>query len=119
MDKNKDKAKKLCETIPVPPVAPLPDYLVEEPVALLNDDQLDHIAQSSQIKDMLQNEGLRQLIKMIDSSENPEYLLDKARKDDRRFMEFADEILAIVDRHPDQQSGADQVLEAMGMDLKP
>ncbi|KAG0365613.1 hypothetical protein BGZ54_006374 [Gamsiella multidivaricata] len=105
------------ETIPVPPVAPVPDFLKEDPVALLNDEQLGRIAQSSKINEMLQNEGLRRLVKMIDSSENPEYLLDKARKDDRRFMEFSEEILAIVGREPGG-SGTEQVLEAMGMGKK-
>ncbi|KAI8602436.1 zinc finger HIT domain-containing protein 3 [Dissophora ornata] len=106
------------ETIPVPPVKQVPDYLVEEPVALLNDEQLDMISQSSAIQEMLKNDGLRRLVRMIDSSENPEYLLDKARKDDRHFMEFSDEILAVIAREPGQ-SGTDQVLEAMGMGEKP
>ena len=106
------------ETIPVPPVEPVPDYLVEEPVALLDDQQLEMISQSSAIQEMLKNDGLRRLVRMIDSSENPEYLLNKARKDDRRFMEFSDEILAVISREPGQ-SGTDQVLEALGMGEKP
>ncbi|KAG0301752.1 hypothetical protein BGZ98_008075 [Dissophora globulifera] len=106
------------ETIPVPPVEPIPDYLVEEPVAALRDEQLSRIAQSPALKDMLKNDGLRRLIKMIDSSENPEYLLDKARKDDRRFMEFSDEVLAVVGREPGH-SETDQVLEIMGMSNHP
>ncbi|KAF8980951.1 hypothetical protein BGZ46_003452 [Entomortierella lignicola] len=105
------------ETIPVPPVEPIPEYLMEEPVALLNDEQLGRISQSAKIQDLLQNEGLRKLVKMIDSSENPEYLLDKARQDDRRFVELSEEILAIVNRDPGE-SGAEQVLEAMGMGKK-
>jgi hypothetical protein len=96
----------------------VPDYLVEEPVALLNEEQLSRIAQSPQIKEMLQNEGLRRLIKMIDSSENPEYLLDRARKENRGFMELSEEILAIAGREPGE-SGAEQVLEAMGMGKTP
>ncbi|KAF9940585.1 hypothetical protein BGZ65_006613 [Modicella reniformis] len=107
----------LLETIPVPPLKPIPDYLVEEPVALLNGEQLERIAQSSAIKEMLQNEGLRRLIQMIDSSENPEYLLDKARKENRQFMEFSEEILAIAEREPGE-SGTEQVLEALGMGRK-
>ncbi|KAF9912530.1 hypothetical protein BX616_010319 [Lobosporangium transversale] len=106
------------ETIPVPPVAPVPDYLKEEPVALLNEERLERIAQSNKVKEMLQNPGLRNLIRMIDQSENPEYLLEKARKENRQFMEFSEEILAIVNRDPGQ-SGTEQVLEAMGLGLKP
>ncbi|KAG0326645.1 hypothetical protein BGZ99_009227 [Dissophora globulifera] len=108
----------ITESIPVPPVEPIPDYLVEEPVTALRDEQLSRIAQSPALKDMLKNDGLRRLIKMIDSSENPEYLLDKARKDDRRFMEFSDEVLAVVGREPGQ-SETDQVLEIMGMSKHP
>ncbi|KAF9178311.1 hypothetical protein BGZ51_007814 [Haplosporangium sp. Z 767] len=106
------------ETIPVPPVEPKPDYLIEESVALLNEEQLSRISQSSKVKEMLQHEGLKRLVKMIDSSENPEYLLDKARKEDQRFMEFSEEILSIVGRDPGQ-TGTEQVLEAMGMGEKP
>ncbi|KAF8925443.1 hypothetical protein BGZ58_000813 [Dissophora ornata] len=95
-----------------------PNYPFKKPVALLNDEQLDMISQSSAIQEMLKNDGLRRLVRMIDSSENPEYLLDKARKDDRHFMEFSDEILAVIAREPGQ-SGTDQVLEAMGMGEKP
>ncbi|KAF9353538.1 hypothetical protein BGX34_011508 [Mortierella sp. NVP85] len=115
-----EKPKPIPEpdTIPVPPVQKVPDYLVEEPVALLNEEQLSRIAQSPQIKEMLQNEGLRRLIKMIDSSENPEYLLDRARKENRGFMELSEEILAIAGREPGE-SGAEQVLEAMGMGKTP
>ncbi|KAG0083779.1 hypothetical protein BGZ92_010483 [Podila epicladia] len=129
-----DKSKKICvcykkhkentcekpapvpepEIIPVPPVEPKPDYLQDESVALLNDEQLSRIAQSARLQELLKNEGLRRLVRMIDSSENPEYLLDKARKEDQRFMEFSDEILAIVGRAPGQ-TGTEQVLEAMGM----
>ncbi|KAG0210918.1 hypothetical protein BGX28_008755 [Mortierella sp. GBA30] len=106
------------ETIPVPPVKPVPDYLAEESVALLSDEQLGRISQSTKVKELLDNEGLRKLMKMIDSSENPEYALDKARKENQRFMEFSDEILAIVSRDPGK-SGTEQVLEAMGMGQKP
>ncbi|KAF9112834.1 hypothetical protein BGX27_002713 [Mortierella sp. AM989] len=106
------------ETIPVPPVEPIPEYLAEEPVALLNDEQLGRISQSVKVQELLQSEGLRKLVKMIDSSENPEYLLDKARKDDRRFMELSDEILAIVNRKPGE-SETEQILEAMGIGKKP
>ncbi|KAI8349766.1 hypothetical protein B0O80DRAFT_501100 [Mortierella sp. GBAus27b] len=102
------------DTIPVPPVKPIPDFLVEEPVTLLNEEQLERIAQSPRIKEMLQNEGLRRLIKMIDSSENPEYLLDRARKENRGFMELSEEILAITGREPGE-SGTEQIMEAMGM----
>lgn len=63
---------------------------------------------------MLKNEGLRRLIKMIDSSENPEYLLDKARTDNKLFVDFSEEILAIIQRDPGV-TGREQVLEAMGM----
>ncbi|KAF9306305.1 hypothetical protein BGZ74_006659 [Mortierella antarctica] len=107
-------ASFVLETIPVPPVEPKPDYLEEESVALLNDEQLSRIAQSARLQELLKNEGLRRMVRMIDSSENPEYLLDKARKEDQRFMEFSDEILAIVGRAPGQ-TGTEQVLEAMGM----
>ncbi|KAG0222364.1 hypothetical protein BGX31_009182 [Mortierella sp. GBA43] len=103
-----------AHTIPVPPVKPIPDFLVEEPVTLLNEEQLERIAQSPRIKEMLQNEGLRRLIKMIDSSENPEYLLDRARKENRGFMELSEEILAITGREPGE-SGTEQIMEAMGM----
>ncbi|KAF9986226.1 hypothetical protein BGZ75_002068 [Mortierella antarctica] len=106
------------ETIPVPPVQPVPDYLVEESVALLNDDQLGRISKSTKVKELLENEGLRKLIKLIDSSENPEYALDKARNENQRFMELSDEILTIVGREPGE-SGTEQVLEAMGMGQKP
>ncbi|KAF9428473.1 hypothetical protein BGZ94_002264 [Podila epigama] len=106
--------KKHKDTIPVPPVEQRPDYLQEESVALLNDEQLSRIAQSTKLQEFLQNDGLRRLIRMIDSSENPEYALDKARKEDQRFMEFSEEILAIVGRAPGQ-TGTEQVLEAMGM----
>ncbi|KAF9354321.1 hypothetical protein BGX26_007850 [Mortierella sp. AD094] len=106
------------DTIPVPPVEPIPEYLAEEPVALLNEEQLDRISQSAKIQELLQNEGLQRLVRMIDSSENPEYLLDKARKDDRRFVELSDEILALVSREPGE-SGTEQVLEAMGLGKKP
>ncbi|KAF9964261.1 hypothetical protein BGZ70_006712 [Mortierella alpina] len=106
------------ETIPVPPVQPVPDYLVEESVALLNDDQLGRIAKSTKVQELLENEGLRKLIQLIDSSENPEYALDKARKENQRFMELSDEILALVGREPGE-SGTEQVLEAMGMGQKP
>ncbi|KAF9393044.1 hypothetical protein CPB97_004069 [Podila verticillata] len=106
------------ETIPVPPVEPKPDYLEEESVALLNDDQLSRIAQSARLQELLKNEGLRRLVRMIDSSENPEYLLDKARKEDQRFMEFSEEILTIVGRAPGQ-TGTEQVLEAIGMGKQP
>ncbi|KAG0263695.1 hypothetical protein BG011_008298 [Mortierella polycephala] len=106
------------ETIPVPPVEPKPDYLIEESIALLNEEQLSRISQSSKVKEMLQNEGLRRLVKMIDNSKNPEYLLDKARKEDQRFMELSEEILTIVGRDPGQ-TGAEEVLEAMGMGEKP
>ena len=102
------------ETIPVPPVAPIPEYLKEESVALLNEEQLGRISQSASVQDMLKDERLQRLIKMIDSSENPEYLLDKARKEDQRFMEFSEEILAIVGRAPGD-SGVEQALQAMGM----
>ncbi|KAG0326365.1 hypothetical protein BG004_002991 [Podila humilis] len=102
------------ETIPVPPVAPVPDYLQEESVILLNDEQLSRLQQSTKLQELLQNDGLRRLIRMIDSSENPEFLLDKARKEDQKFMEFSDEILAIVGRPPGQ-TGTEQVLEAMGL----
>ncbi|KAF9400677.1 hypothetical protein BGX21_003744 [Mortierella sp. AD011] len=110
--------KKHKDTIPVPPVDPIPEYLVEEPVALLNEEQLGRISQSAKIQELLQNEGLRRLVTMIDNSENPEYLLDKARKDDRRFKELSDEIIALVNREPGE-SGTEQVLEAMGMGIKP
>ncbi|KAG0268059.1 hypothetical protein BGZ95_002641 [Linnemannia exigua] len=106
------------ETLPVPPVAHVPDYLKEESVALLNEDQLSRISQSGTIKDMLKNDGLRRLIKLIDSSENPEYLLDKSRTDNHLFVEFSEEILAIIQREPGH-SGTEQVLEAMGMGAKP
>jgi len=106
------------ETLPVPPLAPVPDYLKEESVALLNEEQLSRIAQSGTIKDMLKNDGLKRLIKLIDSSENPEYLLDKARTDNQLFVEFSEEILAIIERDPGQ-TGTEQVLEAMGMGAKP
>jgi len=95
-------------------VAPKPDYLKEESVALLNDEQLGRISQASSIQEMLKDERLRRLIKMIDTSENPEYLLDKSRKEDQRFMEFSEEILAIVGRAPGH-TGVDQALEALGM----
>src|SRR5690554_4499617 len=108
----------MIETIPVPPLEPKPDYLIEESVALLNEEQLSRISHSSKVKEMLQNEGLRRLVKMIDSSKNPEYLLDRARKEDQRFMELSEEILTIVGRDPGQ-TGAEQVLEAMGMGEKP
>ncbi|KAG0211214.1 hypothetical protein BGX33_004446 [Mortierella sp. NVP41] len=121
-----DKTKKICrpepvpepETIPVPPVAPVPDYLKEESVSLLNEEQLGRIAKSGKVKEMLQNEGLRRLVRLIDSSENPEYLLDKARKDNQLFVEFSEELLATIERDPGQ-SGTEQVLEAMGMGAKP
>ncbi|KAG0226218.1 hypothetical protein BGW41_004257 [Actinomortierella wolfii] len=100
--------------IQVPPVEPKPEYLEEEPVTLLSEDQLQQIARSAKIKEMLQHEGLRKLIRLIDSSENPEFLLDKARKENHLFVEFADEILATVDREPGQ-TGREHVLEAMGM----
>ncbi|KAF9166155.1 hypothetical protein DFQ26_008561 [Actinomortierella ambigua] len=100
--------------INVPPVKPVPDYLAEEPVTLLSHEQLERIEQSTKVKEMLQHEGLRKLIHMIDSSENPEFLLDKARQENHLFVEFADEILAIVDRAPGQ-TGREHVLEAMGM----
>lgn len=95
-------------------MAPKPDYLKEESVALLNDEQLGRISQASSIQEMLKDERLRRLIKMIDTSENPEYLLDKSRKEDQRFMEFSEEILAIVGRAPGD-TGVDQALEALGM----
>ncbi|KAF9546866.1 hypothetical protein EC957_009318 [Mortierella hygrophila] len=103
--------------ITVPPVEPVPDYLKEESVALLKQEQLDRISQSGAIKDMLKNESLRRLIKLIDSSENPEYLLDKARTDNQQFVEFSEEILAIIERDPGV-TGREQVLEAMGMGPK-
>ncbi|KAF9973279.1 hypothetical protein BGZ73_003478 [Actinomortierella ambigua] len=100
--------------IGVPPVEVKPQYLEEEPVTLLSQEQLERIEQSGKIKEMLQHEGLRKLIRLIDSSENPEFLLDKARQENHLFVEFADEILATVDRAPGQ-TGREQVLEAMGM----
>lgn len=107
----------LLAVITVPPVEPVPDYLKEESVALLNQEQLGRISQSGAINDMLKNEGLRRLIKLIDSSENPEYLLDKARTDNQLFVEFSEEILAIIERDPGV-TGREQVLEAMGMGPK-
>ncbi|KAF9579534.1 hypothetical protein BGW38_004170 [Lunasporangiospora selenospora] len=105
------------ETIDVPPVAPVPDYLREEPVALLSNEQLGRLGQSNRLRELLKNEGLRKMIGMIDSSENPEYLLDRSRKENQLFMEFSEEILAVVGREPGQ-TGAEQVLEAMGMGKK-
>lgn len=106
----------LAEII-VPPVEAVPDYLKEESVALLNQEQLERISQSGAIKDMLKNESLRRLIKLIDSSENPEYLLDKARTDNQLFVQFSEEILAIIERDHGV-TGREKVLEAMGMGPK-
>ncbi|KAK9201387.1 hypothetical protein WN944_016589 [Citrus x changshan-huyou] len=62
---------------------------VDEPSQVLQKEQLESIASSSEIRDALQDESLQKLILGIDSSSNPEIELDKAMEVEA-FRTFTD-----------------------------
>ncbi|KAH9728956.1 HIT-type domain-containing protein [Citrus sinensis] len=67
----------------------------DEPSQVLQKEQLESIASSSEIRDALQDESLQKLILGIDSSSNPEIELDKAMEVEA-FRTFTDKILASI-----------------------
>lgn len=68
---------------------------VDEPSWVVNKEQFQSIAESSEIRDALKDGELRKLIQKIDSSEDPENELTKAMESDA-FSEFTGKILAIL-----------------------
>ncbi|XP_072954974.1 uncharacterized protein [Typha angustifolia] len=76
-------------------VRPARSLEVEEPSWLVNEEQLQSLAVSADIRDALKDEELRKLIIRIDSAEEPDKELDKAIQG-QIFHEFTDKILAIV-----------------------
>lgn len=68
---------------------------VTEPSAVLERQQLEAIASSSELRDALKDEGLQKLIKSIDCSPDAENELDKAM-DVEVFRIFTDKILSTI-----------------------
>ncbi|KAL9436220.1 hypothetical protein AB3S75_022303 [Citrus x aurantiifolia] len=84
------------EEKPIFPESPVERPLnADEPSQVLQKEQLESIASSSEIRDALQDESLQKLILGIDSSSNPEIELDKAMEVEA-FRTFTDKILASI-----------------------
>ncbi|XP_044501371.1 zinc finger HIT domain-containing protein 3 isoform X1 [Mangifera indica] len=68
---------------------------VDEPGEVLQKVQLESIASSSEIRDVLKDESLQKLILSIDSSSDAETELDKAMGTEA-FRAFADKIQSVI-----------------------
>jgi len=65
--------------------------------------------QSKEIKDLLQYEQLRTLLKEIDASSKPEQLYDQAFQNMPLFKEFVDKSLSIIDDEEENNSNKMQI----------
>ncbi|KAH9623215.1 hypothetical protein KSS87_006217 [Heliosperma pusillum] len=85
--------KLSCDDKPIlpEPLAKGPIY-VDEDCDVLERSQLESIASSSEIKDALKDEYLRNLVRNIDSAQNPKEELEKAMGLDV-FRKFSDKVL--------------------------
>ncbi|XP_042046675.1 zinc finger HIT domain-containing protein 3-like isoform X1 [Salvia splendens] len=71
-----------------------PPY-VDEPSEVLQESQLQSVASSNEIRDLVKNEKLQKLIHSIDCSADPESELDKAMEEES-FSQFAEKILSTI-----------------------
>ncbi|KAJ8506473.1 hypothetical protein OPV22_007359 [Ensete ventricosum] len=70
-------------------------YAVEAPSWVVDNEQLQLIANSSEIREALQNGDLRRIIQKIDGSDDPADQLTKAMEE-QIFHDFTEKILSIV-----------------------
>ncbi|XP_057798210.1 uncharacterized protein LOC131014296 [Salvia miltiorrhiza] len=68
---------------------------VDEPSEVLQELQLQSVASSNEIRDLVKNEKLQTLIYNIDCSVDPENELDKAMEEES-FRQFAEKILSTI-----------------------
>ncbi|XP_047980500.1 uncharacterized protein LOC125222099 isoform X2 [Salvia hispanica] len=71
-----------------------PPY-VDETSEVLQESQLQSVASSNEIRDLVKNEKLQKLIHSIDCSADPESELDKAMEEES-FSQFAEKILSTI-----------------------
>ncbi|KAL1546654.1 zinc finger HIT domain-containing protein 3-like [Salvia divinorum] len=71
-----------------------PPY-VDEPSEVLQESQLQSVASSNEIRDLVKYEKLQKLIHSIDCSADPESELDKAMEEES-FSQFAEKILSTI-----------------------
>ncbi|ORX47276.1 hypothetical protein BCR36DRAFT_371763 [Piromyces finnis] len=69
----------------------------EEYLTKVSEEKLKQLGQSKEIRDLLQYEQLKELLKEIDDSSKPEQLYDQAFNNNPLFKEFVDKSLAIID----------------------
>ncbi|ORX81148.1 hypothetical protein K493DRAFT_320740 [Basidiobolus meristosporus CBS 931.73] len=62
----------------------------------LSDEQLQMLASSDKVREMLKTTYLKELIKQIDSSDKPEKILEQTRQKEPLFDEFANTLIDVL-----------------------